>query len=156
MPIPGVLLLLAGAYAAGGVRTSCRRADGRVDCHIRTLRIFELCEVGSQDAHDVVDAYDVTTTSGTGAPSRSSREHSTSNDTIVLETRDGAKVYAFGDTSKGSGDHVSELRHFLGDPKLTSLHLFSSDWPFGVVAMAFGAAWTVLTGIVAVISRNES
>jgi hypothetical protein len=138
----GVLLLLTGIYATGGVHATCRRVSGRVDCHMQTLRVFELVPVGSQDAQDVVDAYVFTSTSGTGPSSRSSGGHSSSNNTVVLETRDGEKVYAFGATKQGS--HVSELRDFLRDPELHSLHVFSSNWIFGLAAMGFGGVWTLV------------
>jgi hypothetical protein len=156
LPLPGVLILLVGAYAAGGVQTTCRRAGGRVDCHMRTLRIFELDEVGSQDAHDVVDAYDEASTSDSGLASQSSAvRHTTTNNTIVLETRDGSRVAAFGDTPEGSGEHVSQLRGFLRDPHRTTAYLFSSDWPFALAAIGFGAVWSLFTGFIAAAAAGE-
>jgi hypothetical protein len=150
MPLAGVLLFLIGLYASGGVHTTCRRTDGRVDCHTQTLRILELCSVGTQDAHDVVKVYDVTSTSASASP----RAHSSSSNTVVLQTRDGTLVYAFGDTSHGAGEHVTALSRFLEHPERTSVQVFSSNWTFGLAAMAFGAVWTAATGFAAASMRN--
>ncbi len=149
MPFPGLLLLLTGIYATGGVHTTCRRIGEQVDCHMQTLRVFELLPVGSDDAHDVVDAYVYTTTSGSGP---SSRARSSSNNTVVLETRDQELVSAYG--APKHGDHVFELRDFLHHPEVQSLHVFSSDWTFGLAAMAFGAVWTLVTRFIVVNTRD--
>jgi hypothetical protein len=158
MSLVGILIVLVGVYAAGGVHTTCRRADGRVECQMRTLRIFELCDVGSQDAHDVVTAYDVTVTTSSGAypgvagPDR----NATRSDTVVLESRDGTKVSAFNDTPDAAMQKVGYLRTFLGDPNRKTLRLFSSNWPFGFGAMGFGVVWGLGMGYFAKLTREAS
>jgi len=81
--------MVVGAYAAGGVETTCRRADGRVDCDMETMRWFGLVITGHATAGDVVDSYIRTSTSTrySRTPAGSSTVRTTSDNTVILVVR---------------------------------------------------------------------
>jgi len=147
----GAALMLVGAYAAGGVEATCTRADGRVDCRIDTRRWFGLVAADQQTAADVVDTYvrTSTTSASTRGPSGSRNTRTTSNNTVVLQTRSGAEVDAFGATTQESFADTDRIEEFMRDKSRGLLFLSSSDWPFGLFAFGLGVVCTLATVLIA-------
>jgi len=121
----GAALMVVGAYAAGGVEATCTRADGRVDCRIDTRRWFGLVAADQQTAAE------------------------TSNNTVVLQTRSGAEVDAFGATTQESFADTDRIEEFMRDKSRGLLLLSSSDWPFGLFAFGLGVVCTLATVLIA-------
>ena len=150
--VVGVGLILVGVYAAGGVETTCTRADGRVGCRMETMRWFGLVDTEHVAAEDVIDSYVRRTTSSADSrtPAGALTSRTQSNNTVVLATRGGGEIDAFGATTDDSYKTTDRLEEFLKDESRRRLFLFSSDWPFGIAACAFGLVWI---GIGAVVIR---
>ncbi len=106
----GLLLVLLACYMAGADSLACRRDASRVDCRVARSRLLGLITVDQTLVPDVVDAWVRTSTtsqqtyrSGRGANS----SHTSSNDTLMLHTRDNRDVAALGgDQSASYADQV--------------------------------------------------
>jgi len=106
----------------------------------------------------LVGAYARSTTSSqtSRTPAGSKTTRTTSDNTVVLTTRGGDQVDAYGATSHNAFEHTGRIEEFLRDKSRGRLFLFSSDWPFGLVACGFGLVWTLVTVLVVRVINGDS
>lgn len=101
----GALLVLLAVYMTGADSIACKRDDGRVDCRVWRSRVFGLLTVERVEVPEVLDAW-VRTSTTSQATYRSGRgataEHTSSNDTLMLHTRDGRDVPTLGGEQSAS------------------------------------------------------
>ncbi len=109
----GLLLVMLAGYMAGADSLACGRKGDRVDCRVARSRLLGYVTVEQLVVPDVVDAWVRTSTtsqqtyrSGRG----SNAEHTSSNDTLILHTRDDRDVATLGgDQSASYADQVRAL-----------------------------------------------
>jgi hypothetical protein len=106
----GLLLVILACYMAGADSLACRRNGDRVDCRVARSRLLGAVTVEQLVVPDVIDAWVRTSTtsqqtyrSGRG----SNAQHTSSNDTLILHTRDNRDVATLGgDQSASYADQV--------------------------------------------------
>ena len=106
----GVLLVMLACYMAGADSLACGRNGDRVDCRVSRSRLLGSVTVEQFVVSDVIDAW-VTTSTTSKQTYRSGRgsnaEHTSSNDTLILHTRDDRDVATLGgDQSASYADQV--------------------------------------------------
>ncbi len=109
----GLLLIMLACYMTGADSLGCRRNGDRVDCRVGRSRLLGFITVEELAVPDVVDAWVRTSTSSQQAY-RSGRgsnaDHTSSNDTLILHTRDNRDVATLGgDQSASHADQVRAL-----------------------------------------------
>lgn len=106
----GLLLVMLACYMGGADSLACRRNGNRVDCRVARSRLLGFVTVEQVVVLDVIDAWVRTSTtsqqtyrSGRG----SNAQHTSSNDTLILHTRDDRDVATLGgDQSSSYADQV--------------------------------------------------
>jgi hypothetical protein len=109
----GLLLIALACYMSGADSLVCQRNGDRVDCRLARSRFFGSVAVEQVAVPDVVDAWVRTSTtsrqtyrSGRGSTSA----HTSSNDTLMLHTRDDRDVAALGgDQSASYADQIVKM-----------------------------------------------
>jgi hypothetical protein len=152
---------------AGADSLACRRNGDRVDCRVARSRLLGSVTVEELVVPDVIDAWVRTSTtsqqtyrSGRG----SNAEHTSSNDTLILHTRDNRDVATLGgDQSMSYADQVVAIVKATGaapasaDPgrpvvsvkdELTSFEVQDSYVPIALFCAGLGAVF-VIFGVVA-------
>jgi hypothetical protein len=163
----GLLLLMLACYMAGADSLTCRRNGDRVDCHVSRSRLLGSITVEQFVVSDVTDAW-VSTSTTSQQTYRSGRgsnaEQTSSNDTLILHTRDNRDVPTLGgDQSASYADQVVSIVKATAaapaatDPgraqvtakdELTSFEVQDSYVPIALVCAGLGAVF-VIFGIVA-------
>jgi hypothetical protein len=134
----GLLLMLLGAYIAGGDTLSCGRTSDGVDCRLQVTRVLGLATVERRDIPDVV-AVEVRRSTDSG--------NDTVNDTLYVIARGNLEVAALG--GGAAGDFARQVDGLLKGQSTTPVRVDDSTWTvagacagFGLVLFAFGAiAW---------------
>jgi hypothetical protein len=168
----GLLLVMLACYMAGADSLACRRNGDRVDCRVARSRLLGFVTVEQLVVPDVIDAWVRTSTtsqqtyrSGRG----SNAQHTSSNDTLILHTRDDRDIATLGgDQSASYADQVVAIVKATGaapaaaDPgraavnvkdELTSFEVQDSYIPIALFCAGLGAAF-VIFGIVAMRSAS--
>jgi hypothetical protein len=134
----GLLLMLLGAYMAGGDTLSCSRTSDGVDCQLRVTRMLSLATVERRDIPDVV-AVEVRRSTDGGRDAV--------NDTLYVIARGNLEVAALG--GGAAGQFAGQANGLLKGQSTTPVRLADSTWfvagacaGLGLVLFAFGAiAW---------------
>ncbi|HKW03464.1 MAG TPA: hypothetical protein VJN96_26805 [Vicinamibacterales bacterium] len=161
----GLLLVMLACYMAGADSLACRRNGDRVDCRVARSRLLGFVTVEQLVVTDVVDAWVRTSTTSqqTYRSGRGSNAQTTSsNDTLMLHTRDNRDVATLGgDQSSSYADQVVAIVKGATEPgrtdvnvkdELTSFEVQDSYVPIALVCGGLGAAFVVF-GLVAMKSR---
>ena len=160
----GVLLVMLACYMAGADSLACRRNGDRVDCRVARSRWLGFVTVEQLDVPDVIDAWVTTSTTSTQtyrSGRGSNASHTSSNDTLILHTRDDRDVATLGgDQSASYADQVVAVVKTTGvaaDPgragvsvkdELTSFEVQDSYLPIALLCGGLGAVFGVF-GLVA-------
>ncbi len=160
----GLLLVVLACYMAGADSLACRRNGDRVDCRVARSRLLGSVTVEQVIVPDVIDAWVRTSTtsqqtyrSGRG----SNATHTSSNDTLILHTRDNRDVATLGgDQSASYADQVVAIvkaTAAVADPahaevsvkeELTSFEVQDTYLPIALFCGGLGAVF-VIFGLVA-------
>ena len=109
----GLALVILAVYMAGADSLACRRDRDRVDCRLARSRLLGYVTAERVEVPDVVDAWVrmSTTSQETYRSGRGSNaEHTSSNDTLMLHTRDNRDVATLGgDHSASYADQISAI-----------------------------------------------
>ena len=163
----GLLLVMLACYMAGADSLACRRNGDRVDCRVSRSRLLGSVTVEQFVVSDVIDAW-VTTSTTSKQTYRSGRgsnaEQTSSNDTLILHTRDDRDVPTLGgDQSASYADQVraivkaTDAAPAAANPghtevsvkdEITSFEVQDSYIPIALVCAGLGAVF-VIFGIVA-------
>jgi hypothetical protein len=163
----GLLLVLLACYMAGADSLACRRNGDRVDCRVARSRLLGVVTVEQLVVPDVIDAW-VRTSTTSQQTYRSGRgsnpDHTSSNDTLILHTRDNRDVATLGgDQSASYADQVvaivkaASAEPAAADPgrngvsvkeELTSFEVQDSYLPIALFCAGLGAVF-VIFGVVA-------
>jgi hypothetical protein len=159
----GAALLVLAAYMAGEDTLHCGRTNGRVDCVVTRHRWFGHVVDERQSAADVVNVGVHTSTSSTTWTTSSGNLETTttSNDVLVLHTRDGHDTDTLG--GEESGKYAAAVTALIKTPVPadgragpSTVDLADSSWP---VAIACGGIGLFLFGFGAIafyVQRKET
>jgi hypothetical protein len=167
----GALMMLLGAYAAGGDDLTCERtmpvdASGVErapsepvvgSCRLVTRRWLGQREVAEARYGPVTGADTIAVSVQESSTDSNGRSQTRTVDRWHVRLLDGTRETArFG----GSRDEVdresASVNAWIADGARAPLHLPSTTWPFGLAAMAFGLLWLGMTALIARSQRPRS
>jgi hypothetical protein len=157
----GAALMVLAAYMAGEDTLHCERANSRVDCVVTRHRWFGQVIDERQSITDVVNVGVHTLTSSTTwtTGSGSLETTTTSNDVLVLHTRDGHDTDTLG--GEESGQHAAAVTTLIKTPVpadarvgTSTVDLADSSWRVATACAGIGLFLFVFGAIALYVQRK--
>lgn len=145
----GILMLLTAFYTAGTEDMTCSWKSGELDCTIQRFRFAGAYCEERKAVSNVTDVLIRTSTTDNTyiTPSESKLTTTSTNDTLILKTRNGEDIETLG--GERSPEYAESVESLLKDRRQESLILTDSNWPFSFVLGGIGGVFVAFGAIAA-------